>query len=352
MSDQFATPYPGVFEDYSGMEWMKQDLDAFFPFPSSTDLVAATPDTFEHDIDLSLAAEPASIHLHLLTVDQNDAYTRVRADAPTWGPPSTITVSSGSTYDSFSPSEVYFNNPQSPSCSASTYSLPLDMDLDITRIRMDAVSDYGASQSGVGLGATVDSFGPLPPTPPRSPPTSLQHGSKPYDKPYQGRTAYTDYSGRRLSVTAPDFYSQLTTYTSPVLTQATVSPSHISAQLPLPPNSIRSGLEEPQPDPRKKYKCTTCPRAFARAYNLKTHMATHDPNRLKPHTCPHRSCGRSFSRKHDLGRHLVSIHRDETLCSQSASKKSIGVEKAPRAWCDQCGKGWVGRVSCNCNDVK
>ncbi|KAJ7352270.1 hypothetical protein DFH08DRAFT_643391, partial [Mycena albidolilacea] len=51
--------------------------------------------------------------------------------------------------------------------------------------------------------------------------------------------------------------------------------------------------------------------AFARAYNLKTHMDTHDPNRLKPHVCPHRSCGRSFSRKHDLGRHLNSIHRDE-----------------------------------------
>src|ERR1700733_12641868 len=29
--------------------------------------------------------------------------------------------------------------------------------------------------------------------------------------------------------------------------------------------------------------------AFARAYNLKTHMATHDPNRLKPHVCPHSS---------------------------------------------------------------
>ena len=96
--------------------------------------------------------------------------------------------------------------------------------------------------------------------------------------------------------------------------------------------------------------------AFARAYNLKTHMATHDPNRLKPHVCPHTSCGRSFSRKHDLGRHLVSIHRDESLASShhsGSTRKSIGVEQAHRAWCDSCGKGWIGNArDCECNDVK
>ena len=94
--------------------------------------------------------------------------------------------------------------------------------------------------------------------------------------------------------------------------------------------------------------------AFARAYNLKTHMATHDPNRLKPHVCPHRSCGRSFSRKHDLGRHLVSIHRDESVSSTpSAVTKAIGVDNGPRGWCDNCGKGWVGAAThCNCADVK
>jgi hypothetical protein len=48
--------------------------------------------------------------------------------------------------------------------------------------------------------------------------------------------------------------------------------------------------------------------AFARAYNLKTHLATHDPNRVKSFVCRHAGCGRSFSRKHDLGRHYTSIH--------------------------------------------
>lgn len=96
--------------------------------------------------------------------------------------------------------------------------------------------------------------------------------------------------------------------------------------------------------------------AFARAYNLKTHMATHDPNRLKPHVCPHPSCSRSFSRKHDLGRHLISIHRDdsESTSHYSASPKmAIGVEKGPRGWCDSCGKGYIGRTTtCDCHDVK
>ena len=50
--------------------------------------------------------------------------------------------------------------------------------------------------------------------------------------------------------------------------------------------------------------------AFARAYNLKTHIQTHDPNRLKPYACHHKSCGRSFSRKHDLTRHIQSKHTD------------------------------------------
>jgi hypothetical protein len=116
-------------------------------------------------------------------------------------------------------------------------------------------------------------------------------------------------------------------------------------------------------------------------------MATHDPNRPKPHVCPHKACGRSFSRKHDLGRHLVSIHRDEhgmahastgvvagspaaSVVGSTRSERGIGaergiervgveraagvgVEQGPRGWCDTCGKSWFGRDrGCECNDVK
>ena len=81
-------------------------------------------------------------------------------------------------------------------------------------------------------------------------------------------------------------------------------------------NALRSSLssssscssEETQSGPIRKYKCPICPRAFARQFNLKQHIQTHDPDRVKPHECTYNSCGRRFSRKHDLVRHSQSIH--------------------------------------------
>lgn len=99
--------------------------------------------------------------------------------------------------------------------------------------------------------------------------------------------------------------------------------------------------------------------AFARAFNLKTHMDTHNPERAKPFVCPYSSCKRSFSRKHDLQRHRTAIHRDQASSSSvysdssRISKPAIGVTAGTRAWCDKCGKGHVGREGgCDCNDVK
>jgi len=121
-------------------------------------------------------------------------------------------------------------------------------------------------------------------------------------------------------------------------------------------------------DARKKYQCPSCPRgwypllfsnallillsfaAFARAFNLKTHMATHDPNRLKPYVCPHKACNRSFSRKHDLGRHLVSIHKDEAGLSMSgggggsSARSTIGVPGHPLPNNQHSSTGRVHRV--------
>jgi len=104
----------------------------------------------------------------------------------------------------------------------------------------------------------------------------------------------------------------------------------------------------------KRYKCPSCERgksplptslltiptivtdspafyhrlAFARAYNLKTHMATHDPHRVKAFICRHTGCGRSFSRKHDLGRHYTSIHGGSTGPSGNNSGNLSGEERA------------------------
>ncbi|EGO02732.1 hypothetical protein SERLA73DRAFT_176077 [Serpula lacrymans var. lacrymans S7.3] len=361
MSDPQTNIYTPPFEAYNA-EYAKQQQQGldFISFHSPSDILAPHPDLFELELDSSLAAFN-EVQLQLLTVDSNDAYTFLRSDTPTCGPPSTITVSSESAYDSLSShSESFYNYPSSP-YSSTNYSFPLDLEMDFQRIRVEGgVSDYGGvSVTPPTSGArpiTVDpnSFSALPPTPSPQPPLSVPAAESAFDQ-----STFSDFAetnARVNSSASPDYYAQLG-YNVGVSNQTTISPSNVS-QFPVasvPQTRTRPVEDDIKDDPRKRYKCVSCPRAFARAYNLKTHMATHDPNRLKPHVCPHRSCGRSFSRKHDLGRHLVSIHRDESVCSahSSASKKSVGVDKGPRGWCNSCGKGWVGRpTECSCADIK
>ncbi|KAF8905431.1 hypothetical protein CPB84DRAFT_1814085 [Gymnopilus junonius] len=316
-----AQSYAHAFEAYNSNEFAKQQSSFdFFSFHSPSDVAAPHPDLFESDIDSNLAAFP---DLQLLTVDSYDPYFFRPSEKPQWqGPLSSITVSSD-TQDSLSSYSLSVYNDHSQPVSTSQV-FPFDLDMSFQQARIG--SDYDAVPPSMAvMEDDPASFGTLPPTPPQSPP--------------------------RGSTTSSDYYSH-SSY-SPSL--PTVSPIHISTQLPAVATVTPQPVEEYEGDPRKKYKCSACPRAFARAYNLKTHMATHDPNRLKPHVCPQRSCGRSFSRKHDLGRHLISIHRDEAVGASllPASKKAIGVENGNRGWCDSCGKGWVGRTNeCDCHDVK
>ena len=113
--------------------------------------------------------------------------------------------------------------------------------------------------------------------------------------------------------------------------------------------------------PVKRFQCTQCERAFARAYNLNTHLATHDPDpaRSKPFPCPYPSCktdgGRSFSRKHDLQRHVASTHEnepepgingtgDENGARQTGGLASLGLGTPGRKFrCDECGRAFVRR---------
>ena len=365
MSD--AQSYTHALDAYNNDFVKQQQSLDFFSFHSPSDILAPHPDLFESDIDSNLAAFPDQ--LQLLTVDSNEAYSFFRTEKPQWqGPPSTFTVSSES-YDSRSShSESIYNEPFTAGSNSDDDQLFdfADLDMDFQRVRVGG-SDYSAVQPSINmLDDTTDptSFGTLPPTPPRSPPTQMNA-----TKAYIARTSYSDYGAhRRSSTTSSDYYGQLYSPSHP-----TVSPLHISTQLPTAA-SLQQPVEDSKGDPRKRYQCNACPRgsclfflgincdihhcstAFARAYNLKTHMATHDPNRLKPHVCPQRNCGRSFSRKHDLGRHLISIHRDESVAASLlpiSSKKTIGVEAAARGWCDNCGKGWVGRsTACDCHDIK
>lgn len=56
------------------------------------------------------------------------------------------------------------------------------------------------------------------------------------------------------------------------------------------------------------FVCLLCGKGFARSYNHKQHMETHNENRHKPHVCHYVDCQRPFVRKTDLDRHLISVH--------------------------------------------
>lgn len=117
--------------------------------------------------------------------------------------------------------------------------------------------------------------------------------------------------------------------------------------------------------PVKRFPCPKCDKAFARAYNLNTHLSTHDPdpNRSKPFACPYPSCksegGRSFSRKHDLQRHVASIHEneaepgihgdpEEVVNGDTGGLVSLGLGTPGKKFrCHSCGRSFVRRDACN-----
>jgi hypothetical protein len=295
-----------------------------------------------------------------------------------------VSSESASAYESLSSASDLYNT----FSTQSAYSFPLDIDMEFSRVRlnapasdygpitaahvgmtaMDSVSDRSSYDSPGSSGNVVDdtSFGSLP-----SSPHLNNHGGSVYSE--YAHDFYTPPASHH-----PSLYASNNTVSPATISQSNgglhqareavtgganlqlpylsrmhrnTDSRHSYSQSAMPTSNTPSLREESPDDPRKKYSCNQCSRAFARAYNLKTHMATHDPNRLKPHVCPHRSCQRSFSRKHDLGRHLISIHRDDPIPSPADAKVGIA-GKEGRKWCDDCGTSYTGKKACAHIDVK
>ncbi|KAK4046468.1 hypothetical protein OIV83_006060 [Microbotryomycetes sp. JL201] len=73
-----------------------------------------------------------------------------------------------------------------------------------------------------------------------------------------------------------------------------------------------------KPPAEKKFICphASCGRAFARNFNLQSHIKSHMG--VRDYACP--ECNKKFSRKHDCTRHCIAIHKYD----KETGKKVIG----------------------------
>jgi hypothetical protein len=319
-------------------EAQKADLPFFAPLPEAD---APPPESFDNEFAELEFEGPVQLPIQL-----EDPFSTFRGNTPVFPSPSVFSHSTESGYDLAASEYSYGYAP-------SNYSMPLDIAFHNVRVS----SEYGGvdplHDPFPPASYDLPSFGPLPPTPSPSPPLRMAKAQSDYG-PSKPRQSHFGISPDNLSLPR----------------QQPPTPT-IPAVLPVQASDKQSHM-----GPNKAHQCPNCGRgkqhslkvsnrlsaffpAFARAFNLKTHMDTHNPERLKQYICPHSSCKRPFSRKHDLQRHRTAIHRDQASASSvysdssRVSKPPIGVTAGSRAWCEKCGKGRIGReAGCDCNDVK
>ncbi|KEP54382.1 C2H2-type zinc-finger protein [Rhizoctonia solani 123E] len=366
----FAIP-PDPVQKTSDLDWLlysgataNAGIDA---------LLAPHPDAFERELDDLGIDDSLLSSLVVPNDDLGNLNAFLAHRAPACGPGSAITASSDSLsyYNEFSNhglESLYNESLSAYGGAVSEHSLFTHSELDIN---LDALNTFHM---------------PSPQRQSRSPSGELSDNSSTYGHSSSNSLfevpTYENISANGYYIQPTSSYARRN---HSGLVHRDVPSQHLHARaqahpyVPADPayDHAGSGNESPeQADPRRKYQCPQCPRgeyigpsselylidfiAFARQFNLKTHMATHDPNRTKPHVCHHAGCGRSFSRKHDLGRHLVSIHQDSehennpAISSKHSSAGSSVDVKTEREWCDHCGRGWAkserARDGCQCSD--
>jgi len=106
---------------------------------------------------------------------------------------------------------------------------------------------------------------------------------------------------------------------------------------------IQSPLRSKQLEGRKfKFQCPKCSESILKK-NKKQHLSTHSLQRTRFH-CSDSSCSRSFTRKHDLRRHIERDH------AEYSPVESDGVRRHRRFHCDACRKSGFGdgEGGCEC----
>ncbi|KAF4555450.1 Zinc finger C2H2 type domain-containing protein 3 [Elsinoe fawcettii] len=88
-----------------------------------------------------------------------------------------------------------------------------------------------------------------------------------------------------------------------------------------------------------KHQCHICKQFFQRSYNLKSHMKTHDPTRIRAFPCLYQACDKTFERRADLTRHVDSVHiRDKKYPCPQCGSRFTRKDTARRHMEDGCSK--------------
>ncbi|KIJ24312.1 hypothetical protein M422DRAFT_72386 [Sphaerobolus stellatus SS14] len=271
----------------SALDWLS------FPPSSPGDLQAPHPDLFDLELEASIGTLPQSDQeqLQLLNIELTDPYAFVRSNTPRCGPPSTFTVSSestyGETYSSRSESVYSYSDYDS---SATNYNVDLGIDFSKFSVDVDAAAAEAKEQLNAAAAATrvkdepENAFSLLPKGDKGGNAITAGMFSVPYPPADVARHS-SYHEGLRSAVTAAnaaqsanDYYtSAIYNHKSLTAPQATISPSTLvplivpSSLRPMDHNSVSptpsnnsaglsaSQLDESR-DPRKKYKCPSCPR--------------------------------------------------------------------------------------------
>ncbi|KAI9025621.1 A designed zinc finger protein bound To Dna, partial [Hyaloraphidium curvatum] len=70
------------------------------------------------------------------------------------------------------------------------------------------------------------------------------------------------------------------------------------------------------------FACPMCGKRFTRRFNLHSHQLSH--NGLRPYSCTHPGCDKSFARKHDLKRHAKLHGEKEFACPRCGGRFARG----------------------------
>ncbi|KAG8890823.1 hypothetical protein FRB98_004868 [Tulasnella sp. 332] len=335
-----------IKSEQNPLDWLLNDADVLAPHPDAFELELESIAALGA-LDADFASLPSFNSVDTFNPGNFNLYTQYRggnvahsAYSGYGGAPSTITVSSeslstyGSTYEPFESQlgekaaahtaqqqQSYLASQQ-----AQLASLFPDIDLNFNAFNLAAHQSTGVSVNN----SELNMLPRLNTTPDRKSngdqnSARSRGSSSAYDSASPSYDANADFNAYLAGATggaAASTYTNGGSQSNTVSGNAAPNVPHNGNSSLVSPVAPRNDNTSSDQDPRKKYACPNCPRSFARAFNLKTHMATHDPHRVKSFVCRHSGCGRSFSRKHDLGRHLVSIHQDSSVPTTDPSMAS------------------------------